>query len=658
MRLKREGFRTFMAETDLEQSEPIESMPPAGGDIIESPGAGGFLHIEEKQDDSPSTNVTPQTTPPATSVKASPIISPRAMERTGTAEHLAARRPAPPLDVNELDVKNRLTELRAEVTRLVTGLRWGGQSVDETAERLLPLLDLGPIPQWRPVLIPSLFEIDRAGNLIPVWLKIIERDELHDSPVTANPAETPLGRARRYAIMMLGNYKTQDGADQNRAVGFSRANTSVGVIKTPEFVKVLGKLATDPNTSLYATQALAKQSTTPSIQVLVTTLKDAEGWAKVDVVEGILALKQAQFHEIVLANGLNRVPGLESYVAVPIYREIPLEGYLRGGNDSATRLSQQAALVVGQVLQDSMTLPQPGTNGLPIILEKDLPPLAHGLFESARRNPTWQSALALHRLGLLLGRYWGEITRGAIQDARIIDPIYATAPMMNEVERWMNGPGREVLLSSLPDANEEAFPALVKTLGELRDPRATSALLTRLDTTQELVTREQALTLASVCDTLARLGDQRSVLAMLNLLYRVVDINRRMQLPRQRDNLTSGDAEIPGSILYAAVLRAIGQFGDKGALENVLHATHDFDPYVRTQAINALKSIDPRGDDMRSRETARAALNDLRDTVVRAASQLTVQYHDRDAIPTLRNLVGTHNNLSPIAYDALRQLGA
>ncbi len=606
-----------MAETDLEQSEPIDPMLPAGSDITESPGAGGFLHIEEKPDDSPSSNETLQTTPPAASGKAVPVISPRAMERAGTPEHLAARRPAPTLDVNEPEVKNRLTELRAEVTRLVTGLRWGGQSVDETTEQLIPLLDLGPIPQWRPVLIPSLLEIDRAGNLIPVWLKIIERgDEPHNLPTTANPAETPLGRARRYAIMMLGNYKTQDGADQNRSVGFSRTSTSVGVIKIPEFVKILGKLATDPNTSLYATQALAKQSTTPSIQVLVTALKDAAGWAKVDVVESILALKQTQFHEIVLASGLNLVPGLESYVAVPIYRAIPLESYLRSGNDIAPRLSQQAALIMGQVLQDSMTLPQPRTNELPIVFEKDLPPLAYVLFGSARRNPTWQYALALHRLGLLLGRYWSEITRGTIQDARIIDPIYATAPMMNEVERWMNGPGREVLLSSLPDANEEAFPALVKTVGELRDPRATSALLTRLDTTQELVTREQALTLATVCDTLARLGDQRSVLAMLNLLYRVVDINRRMQLPKQHNNLTSGDAEIPGSILYAAVLRAIGQFGDRGALENVRHATHDFDAYVRTQAINVLKIIDPNGNDIRNRESATAheALNDSRNT--------------------------------------------
>ncbi len=641
-----------MAETNLGQSE---STPSLGSDFTESAGAGGFLHLEEKQEDTPSTsNNNMQATMPRQTVP----ISSRAMERTGTAEHLAARRPVTELHVDEPDVKNRLNELRAEVTRLVTGLRWGGQSVDDTTERIIPLLNIGPVQQWRPLLIPSLFEIDRAGNLIPVWLKILEREEPHDLPATANPAETPLGRARRYAILMLGNYKTQDGADPNKAVGFAKSSTSVGTIKTPEFIKILGKLAIDPNTSLYATQSLARQNISPAIQVLVTALKDAQGWAKVDVVEAILSLKQTQFHEIVLASGLDRVPGLESYVAVPIYRTIPLGSYLHGGSDIAPRLSEQAALVLGQVLQDSMTLPKQETNELPLILENDLPPLAHALFEGARRSPTWQAALALHRLGLFLGRYWAEASHGAIQDARILDTVYATSPMMNEVERWMNGPGRDVLLASLADANEEAFPLIVKTLGELRDPRATSVLLTRLDNTRELSTREQALSLASVCETLARLGDRRSVTSMSQLLNRVVDINRRGQQPKRRDNLAPGDREIPGSILYAAILRADGQFGEREALESTLSATRDFDPYVRTQAVEALKHIDPKGEDIRSRVAGREALNDPRDTVVRAAAQLVVQYRDSDAIPVLRNLVDAHSDLSPAAYDALRQLGA
>ena len=93
-------------------------------------------------------------------------------------------------------------------------------------------------------------------------------------------------------------------------------------------------------------------------------------------------------------------------------------------------------------------------------------------------------------------------------------------------------------------------------------------------------------------------------------------------------------------------------------MESTLSATHDFDPYVRTQAIEALKRIDARGEDIRSRIAAREALNDPRDTVVRAAAQLVVQYRDSDAIPVLRGLIDARNDLSPTAYDALRQLGA
>ena len=615
-----------MGETNLGQIEPIEPAVPPGSNTVESGGSGGFLHIEAVQERATDESLEPS---PVLSVKATPI-SQRALERVGTVEHLAARRSVASLDAEAPEVKGRLSELRAEVTRLVTGLRWGGQSVATTTERMIPLLNLGPIAQWRPVLIPFLLEVDRAGNMIPVWLKIIEREEMPSLPANSNPAENSLGRAKRYAILMLGNYKTQDAADSNKAVGFARTSTGVGVIKTPEFVKVLGKLATDPTTSLYATQALVQQNITPSIQVLVTALKDAEGWAKVDVVEAILSLKQAQFDDILLANGLDRVPGLESYVAVPLYRALPLETYLRG---NTPRLSQQAALVFGQVLQDSMTQPQVGTPELPIVLEKAMPTLASALFEGARQHSTWQAALALHRLGLFLGRYWSEISQGRVQEAHIVDPIYATAPMMNEVERWMSGPGRDVLLTSLADADEEAFPPIVKTLGELRDPRATAPLLKRLDETQTLTSREQALMLATVCDTLTRLGDRRSVGSMFGLLYRVVDTNRRIDLPKRRDNLALGDPEIPGSIVYAAVLRASGQFADGGALENTLRATNDFDPYVRTQAIETLKRIDPKGDDMRSRVAGREALSDPRDTVVRAASQLVAQYGDMETPP-------------------------
>src|SRR5205085_5653441 len=111
-----------------------------------------------------------------------------------------------------------------------------------------------------------------------------------------------------------------------------------------------------------------------------------------------------------LASGLDRVAGLESYVAVPIFRSLALERYLRGqGRDEsrpyvAPRLLEQAALIFGQVLHDSMKV-HPGPDTLPIVFERELAPLATALFEGARTTPCWQNVLAVHRLGLLLGRY-------------------------------------------------------------------------------------------------------------------------------------------------------------------------------------------------------------------------------------------------------------
>src|SRR5437764_9264634 len=145
----------------------------------------------------------------------------------------------------------------------------------------------------------------------------------------------------------------------------------LGNYKSPELSETLGKLATDPNSSLYATQSLVKQGTVAALHAMATALKEAEGWAKVDLVEAYATMNQARFHEILIASGLDHAQGLESYIAVPLYRTIPQERYLRAEKGVAPRLSQQAALVVSQILQDSMNTTS--ADSLPIILERDLP---------------------------------------------------------------------------------------------------------------------------------------------------------------------------------------------------------------------------------------------------------------------------------------------
>ncbi len=610
-----------MSDTSTEQTEPTKPANPPGES---EPGVIGFGSEQAATD-----VITPV---PKGELEAKIAAPPRSAARAGTVEHLAARRPFPPLDVNSPEIKQQLAELRTELTALVTDLRWGGATVQDTAESIIPLLNTGPLQQWAPVLVPFILEIDRAGNLVPVWLKVIEREDDVMLPADGNPAETVVGKAKRIAILMLGNYKTPDISD------------------------ALGRLAGDPNTSLYATQSLVKQGTTAALQALISALKDAEGWAKVDIIEACLALKLSRLYDLVLASGLDRAAGLESYIAVPVYRSIPLERYLRGGADITPRLSQQAALIFAQVIQDSLKA-SAGPQVLPIVFEQDLHTLATALFEGARRTPNWQYVIALHRLASLLGRYWADISRGAVQDSRIVEPVYACLPMMPDVERWMNGPGRDVLLEVLNGTDEEAFAPVVKALAELRDPRAFSGLVRRVEMTTSLDSREQALALGQVLDALGRLGDRRAVQPILQLVERAINIRERIARPKRRDNLVTGDPDIPGSIVLASALRAFGQLEDRSTLDFVIRVANDFDPYVRTEALEALKRIDRAGEDVRSRIIAREALSDPRDAVARLAMQLIMQYRDRDAIPLLQPLPQARPDLAAAAWDTLRQLG-
>ncbi len=632
-----------MSETDLEQTEATRGPESDGGEQ-------GELHIAEVVEPTVREAV-PTPTPLPASVSAGSATA--RQERAGTAEHLAARRPVPPLDVESAEIKQRLAALRIEITRLLTGLRHEGVSAQATADELIPLLDLGPFLQWSPVLIPFLLEIDRAGNLIPVWLKIIDAGDPPDLPPDTNFAETQVGKARRIAILMLGNYKSAEFSEKSAPIGFRPGKSAAA---RSDLYKILGRLALDPNTSLYATQSLVKQGNSPAMQTLISALKEAEGWAKVDIIEACLKFNQPSFSDFLLASGFERASGLESYIAIPLYRSLPLERYLRGEGTVAPRLSQQAALIVAQVVQDSLKQ-QGGRDDVPPLFERDLPVVVSALFEGARRSPSWQAAVALHRLGLLLGRYWADISRGSLTDARIVRPVADSLPLMPEVERWMNGPGRDVLLNALADADEETSLQIVRVLGDLREPRAISLLLARVDAATRIEDRRQASSLALMCETLGKLGDLRAVPSLFTLAGRALAIPTRAARPKRRESLPPGDADIPASIVYGAIVRALGQLADGSTVDFLLHASNDFDPYVRTQALEALKRVDPTGELVNSRLTARAALSDPAESVVRVACQLVVQYRDREAIPHLQNLASTRPELAPAAYEALRQFG-
>jgi HEAT repeat protein len=457
---------------------------------------------------------------------------------------------------------------------------------------------------------------------------------------------------------MLGNYKMMGITGLGKTSKLAKSTSNGNISSEQGVAEILGDLATDPNTSLYATQSLAKHDTVSAIEALIGALKHAQGWAKVDVIDACLDLKQEQLYDLLIASGLDDAPGLESYIATPIYRIVPLENYLSAEGKGNPRLLEQSALIFSQVLQDN-TNPPPTTaelGAMPIVFERHLPTLAQVLFRGARHYAVWQNTVAIHRLGLMLGRYWREISQGRIKDARIIDQVYQCGPLMNEIEPWMQGPGRDTLLNTLANPDEETLIPTIKVLGELRDARAASLLITRLNTMTAIKSRTQALTIGAMCETLGQLGELQALSSLQQLVDRTIHVPSRMYQSKLKDNLPAGDPEIPASIVYAAVIRAYGLLGDRTALERIVLATQDFDPYVRNQALDTMRRLDPHGEDIHSRTTIREMLHDPCELVVRSASQLLVQYRDKEAIPALRQLIEARPELAYIGQDALRQL--
>ncbi|GCE19882.1 HEAT repeat domain-containing protein [Dictyobacter kobayashii] len=143
---------------------------------------------------------------------------------------------------------------------------------------------------------------------------------------------------------------------------------------------------------------------------------------------------------------------------------------------------------------------------------------------------------------------------------------------------------------------------------------------------------------------------------MFQLLARTVEIDRRRHLPKRGETLPQGEPNIPGSIVYAAVIHACGQIGDSSVIKGVWDATKDIDPYVRTQGLEALKLLDPLGEQSQSKAMAREALYDPRASVVRTASALVLQYKDFEAVPILRYVADTRPDLAYPLQETLKQL--
>src|SRR5204862_4401426 len=129
---------------ELEKSESVSPH-------ISEESQPGVVYNEEKPAESAS---PPSSTPQSKSgLVAAPLRGGRPAA-AGTVEHLAARQVLPELDVETPEMKLLLSELRSQVTQLIAALRWENKPIEEAADELIPLLNVGPVEQWKGILMP------------------------------------------------------------------------------------------------------------------------------------------------------------------------------------------------------------------------------------------------------------------------------------------------------------------------------------------------------------------------------------------------------------------------------------------------------------------------------------------------------------------------
>ncbi|WP_220192699.1 hypothetical protein [Ktedonospora formicarum] len=372
----------------------------------------------------------------------------------GTVEHLLALRPIPPLDTNAPEVKQRLSLLRNEMTHLLMLKRWRKITEDEIANQIVSLIQVGPFQQWRSVLPAMLYEIDRMGSLLPIWLRLIERgDPPHISRQT-DPTTNIQAYTRRMAILLLGYYK-RPMSTHHSLITFADQTQS------QELTRFLGSLLLDPSISQYASRSLAIMGTCEALEELLHGFAQAQDWPKIDILKCCLSLQQEAFYPLLLSSGLQRLHGLEPYAAHALYHTLPLDTYLY-----QPQLSAQAAFLLYWMFSEHTPSLEPDSSPQPLFENGRFSDNVCALFYSARYHRTWQDALALHELGKLLGHYWQAMQYGDGVQSAILSHITPCLPMMPEIEQWLHETGNDLLSNALHTSDATLRPLIERTLCE------------------------------------------------------------------------------------------------------------------------------------------------------------------------------------------------
>lgn len=152
------------------------------------------------------------------------------------------------------------------------------------------------------------------------------------------------------------------------------------------------------------------------------------------------------------------------------------------------------------------------------------------------------------------------------------------------------------LLQALRKAGDDARAEIIQILGEIRDPRATEALIRESEQSGDLTIRRLA------AETLKKVDPERKYLAALHLLN---DVHRSVRTAAASLLAATGNPKALDALLdtlkkdsdpqaRAAAAHAVASLHDRRALPSLLAALTDGDDRVRVAAANGLATLGDR----------------------------------------------------------------
>ncbi len=348
----------------------------------------------------------------------------------------------------------------------------------------------------------------------------------------------------------------------------------------------------DANVRAAAAEALGKIGGPDAARALLAALDGGDGPLRLGALDALERLRIAPPASRLAALSRERALRRPAYRLLGLCDEPEALGILAGGVADSSRSCREAALIA--VAQQCARRSPP-----------DLAPLAAGLREAARREPSlpaWAEEAVR-----------SEDRRAAEGAVRVLawlgDP--SRAPVIAEAAE--DEDLRPAVLEALRDLGPEVGPALAGTLPRL-SPGARVTALAALARLGEVSVLPELLSLAAgeddslraaAVEALGRLGDVRAVPALAALLDHP-DAAASGPAAAALAVLASrgGDARAavlarcrpaPEGRLPAAQLRLLGQVGDAGDLPSLNRALRDPRPATRVAAAQALEALGARG---------------------------------------------------------------